>query len=178
MALFQYFPKNYVWNLSVAIALESGAQIGEIEDMCRPLLDAAARGEDAGTGEFLAQWVAMADKLVALADEDSARGRGLSASRKLDRASLYYQIAERMQGHGHPGRADTYGKALSSFARSVEQGRRNYRRVEIPYRRSIAADRLRQRPGLDQGDARVVRAAGGAGGARRLDVVDRSAGNR
>jgi pimeloyl-ACP methyl ester carboxylesterase len=134
MALFQYFPKNYVWNLSVAIALESGAQIGEIEDMCRPLLDAAARGEDAGTGEFLALWVAMADKLVALADEDSAQGRGLSASRKLDRASLYYQIAERMQGLGHPGRADTYGKALSSFARSVELGRRNYRRVEIPYR--------------------------------------------
>jgi hypothetical protein len=27
MALFEYFP-NYIWNLSVAIAMESGAQIG------------------------------------------------------------------------------------------------------------------------------------------------------
>ena len=32
MALFEYFP-NYIWNLSVAIALESGGQIGEIIDM-------------------------------------------------------------------------------------------------------------------------------------------------
>ena len=33
MALFEYFP-NYIWNLSVAMALESGGQIGEIIDMC------------------------------------------------------------------------------------------------------------------------------------------------
>ncbi|MCS6948514.1 MAG: hypothetical protein NZM12_12950, partial [Steroidobacteraceae bacterium] len=68
--MFQYFPNNYVWNLSVVIALESGAKIGEIEDMCRPLLDAAAKGVDAGTGEFLERWVAMADKLAELAAED------------------------------------------------------------------------------------------------------------
>ncbi|MGO9935796.1 MAG: hypothetical protein ACLPV8_28855 [Steroidobacteraceae bacterium] len=47
MALFQYFPNNYVWNLSINIAIESGARIGEIEEMCRPLLEAAARGQDA-----------------------------------------------------------------------------------------------------------------------------------
>jgi fermentation-respiration switch protein FrsA (DUF1100 family) len=41
MALFQYFPNNYVWSLSVAIAFESGAKIGEIEDMCRPGLPEA-----------------------------------------------------------------------------------------------------------------------------------------
>ena len=28
MALFEYFP-NYIWNLSVAIAMESGGQIGD-----------------------------------------------------------------------------------------------------------------------------------------------------
>ena len=48
MALFQYFPNNYVWNLSINIAIESGGKIGEIEEMCRPLLEAAAKGEDAG----------------------------------------------------------------------------------------------------------------------------------
>ena len=53
MALFQYFPSNYVWNLAVNMALESGAQIGEIEDMCGPLREAASRGNDAGTAEFL-----------------------------------------------------------------------------------------------------------------------------
>jgi dienelactone hydrolase len=155
MALFQYFPKNYVWNLSVAIALESGARIGEIEDMCRPLLEAAARGEDAGTGEFMKQWVAMADKLSDLADEDLAKGRGFSAAKKLDRAALYYQVAERMQGHGHPGREATYAKALSSFQRSVEVGSRNYRRVEIPYEGGVIAGYLTLAQGAS-GPAPVV----------------------
>src|SRR5690606_32100931 len=102
MALFQYFPSNYVWNLSVNIALASGGQIGEIEDMCRPLLEAAARGEDAGTAEFLERWVAVADNLVVLASEDETKERLLSAAAKLQRAALYYLVAERMQGHGHP----------------------------------------------------------------------------
>jgi hypothetical protein len=59
MALFQYFP-NYVWNLSVAIAMESGGRIGEIVDMCQPLLEKAEAGEDAGTAEFLTEWLKMA----------------------------------------------------------------------------------------------------------------------
>ena len=133
MALFQYFPGNYVWNLSVAIALESGARIGEIEEMCRPLLDAAARGEDAGTPAFLRGWVEMADRLAELADEDLQRGRGFSAADKLNRSSLYYQVAERMQGLGAPDREETYRKAVTSFQRSVQAGGRNFRRVDIPY---------------------------------------------
>src|SRR5580704_17721464 len=53
MALFEYFP-NYVWNLSIAMALERGAKIGEIIDMCQPIREAAAAGSDAGTLQFLA----------------------------------------------------------------------------------------------------------------------------
>ena len=135
--MFEYFPKNYVWNLSVDIAIESGAQIGEIDEMCRPLRDAAARGEDAGTGEFLKHWVAMADKLVDLAAEDEAKGRAFSAGKKLQRASLYYITAERMQGHGHPGRQATYAKAREAFDRAMRLGRENAERVEIPYQGGV-----------------------------------------
>ncbi len=133
MALLEVFP-NYIWNLSVAIAMESGAQLGEIVDMCQPIRDAAANGADAGTPQFMAQWVAMADKLIDLADEDEARGRAISASNKLERASLYLITAERMQGHGHPGRLETYGKALDAFARSTRLGGLNRERIEIPLR--------------------------------------------
>jgi dienelactone hydrolase len=132
MALFEYFP-NYVWNLSVAIALENGGKIGEIIDMCQPIRDAAARGDDAGTAEFLVEWVKMADKLAELADEDLALGREYSAGNKLKRASIYYVTAERMQGLGHPGRMETYKKALDAFARGVRFARDNVERVEIPY---------------------------------------------
>ena len=131
MALFEYFP-NYIWNLSVAIAMESGAQIGEIVDMCQPIRDAAANGADAGTPQFMAQWAAMGDKLIELAGEDEAKGRAFSASNKLERAALYLITAERMQGHGHPGRMATYAKALAAFEKSSRLGKINRERVEIP----------------------------------------------
>jgi dienelactone hydrolase len=131
VALFEYFP-NYIWNLSVAIALESGGRIGEIVDMCQPIRDAAASGSDAGTPQFMAKWVEMGDKLIGLADEDEAAGRGFSASDKLERASLYLLVAERMQGHGHPGRQETYARALDTFARSTRLGSINRERVEVP----------------------------------------------
>lgn len=132
MALFEYFP-NYVWNLSVAIAVESGAQMGEIVDMCKPLLEAAAKGEDAGTLRFAEQWTKQADTLIGLADEDEALGRGFSAGAKLERASLYLLCAERMQGHGHAGREETFAKAQEAFKRAMRLGDTGVERVEIPY---------------------------------------------
>lgn len=131
MALFEYFP-NYIWNLSVAIAMESGGRIGEIVDMCQPIRDAAANGADAGTAQFMAQWAAMGDKLIDLAAEDEARGRAFSASDKLERAALYLLNAERMQGHGHPGRQATYAKARETFDRSTALGKINRERIEVP----------------------------------------------
>lgn len=131
MALFEYFP-NYIWNLSVAMALESGAQIGEIVDMCEPIRSASATGADAGTPQFMAQWVAMADRLTGLADEDEARGRSFSASTKLERAALYLLVAERMQATGSDGREETYARARALFDKSTAIGRINRERVEIP----------------------------------------------
>lgn len=32
--MFKYFPTNYVWNLSVNLAIEMGVRLGEIEEMC------------------------------------------------------------------------------------------------------------------------------------------------
>lgn len=131
MALFEYFP-NYVWNLSVAMALESGARIGEIIDMCLPLREAALAGSDAGTPQFMAQWVRVANTLMELADEDESAGRGYSASNKLERAALYLLVAERMQAQGSAGRLDTYLRARAAFDRSTRLGRLNRERVEIP----------------------------------------------
>ncbi|MFN3423927.1 MAG: alpha/beta hydrolase family protein [Novosphingobium meiothermophilum] len=131
MALYEPFP-NYIWNLSVSIAMESGGLIGEIVDMCQPIIEAAANGGDAGTPVFMKQWSAFGDKLIELAAEDEAKGRLFSASNKLERAALYLLVAERMQGHGAPGRKETYAKALDAFAKSTAFGQINRERVEIP----------------------------------------------
>jgi pimeloyl-ACP methyl ester carboxylesterase len=147
--MFSYFPGNYVWNLSVMIALQSGGEIGEIDAMCAPLRAAAAKGDDPGTVEFLRSWVAMADHLSVLADEDVALGRCFSASAKLHRASLYYQTAERMQRHGSDERATVFEQGQAAFARAVELGGDPLERIEIPYGHGIISGWLRR---ADRGD--------------------------
>ncbi|WP_375196969.1 alpha/beta hydrolase family protein, partial [Sphingobium sp.] len=93
---------------------------------------AAANGGDSGTPMFMQAWAGMGEKLLDLADEDQGKGRAFSASQKLERASLYLFVAERMQEHGAPGRKETYAKAREAFDRSTRLGRINRERVEIP----------------------------------------------
>ena len=131
--MFRYFPDNYPWNLAVDLAIEMGARIGEIEDMCAPLRDVARRGSDEGTRQFAASWLAMADKLCELAAEDQARGRLLSAGDKLGRAAIYYLTAERIQSREAEGRAALYARFQSVFREGIRLARENCERVEIPY---------------------------------------------
>ena len=133
MSMFQYFPTNYVWSLAVNGALESGGRIGEIDEVCRPLLEIATRGDDAGTEAFFQAWVTMGDKLVDLAEEDKARGRRYSAGEKLDRAVQYFACAERMQAHGFAPRKALYKRYVSYFQEAQELLGERWERVEIPY---------------------------------------------
>lgn len=132
--MFQYFPTNYVWNLSINLAMEMGAQIGEIDEICRPLVEISKSGDDEGTSAFLNAFAAMGDKLVTLAKEDEEKGRRLSAGAKLARAATYYITAERMQpAHSEPRRA-LYAKMIGAFTRGFQLGEENCERVEIPYK--------------------------------------------
>jgi hypothetical protein len=112
---FILFP-NYIWNLSVAIALESGGQIGEIVDMCQPIKDAAAGGRR-GHAAFMKPMGGHGRQAGGTGRRGRGQGRAFSASAKLERASLYLFVAERMQGHGAPGRKETYAKARDAFDR-------------------------------------------------------------
>jgi dienelactone hydrolase len=131
--MFRYFPDNYPWNLAVDLAIEMGARIGEIEAMCAPLREIAQRGSDEGTQAFAASWLAMADKLCELAQEDKGRGRMLSAGDKLGRAATYYLTAERIQSRAAEGRAALYGRFQSAFREGIRLARENCERIEIPY---------------------------------------------
>jgi dienelactone hydrolase len=131
--LFKYFPTNYVWNLSVDLSIEMGARIGEIEEMCAPLQEAAKAPDAAGTVAFRKTWVTMADKLIGLAEEDEARGRSISAGDKLLRAANYLLTAERLQAHGSEGRMAIYRRFLESFEKGLVLTGSSCRHVEIPY---------------------------------------------
>ena len=131
--MFRYFPKNYVWNLSVDLSIEMGARIGEIEEMCAPLLAASEHPDAEGTRAFRETWSRMADKLCALAGEDEARGRRLSAGEKYLRAANYYLTCERLQAHGAPDRDALYRRFLDVFATGLHHTHANCQRVTIPY---------------------------------------------
>jgi len=153
--MFRYFPTNYVWNLSVDLAIEMGARIGEIEEMCAPLVEASKMPDAAGSRAFANSWVAMADKLAGLAAEDESRGRGISAGDKLQRAAMYYLTAERMQGVSSPGRAQLYQQVQQSFLASLRLTGANCTRVEIPYGSTHLAGLLVRAPGA-VGDSPIL----------------------
>jgi dienelactone hydrolase len=131
--MFRYFPTNYVWNLSVDLAIEMGARIGEIEQMCAPLLEASKQADAEGTRAFRQSWVSMGDRLCGLAAEDESRGRLISAGDKLLRAAIYFATAERMQSHHDPDRAGLYARLQQVFRRGIELTGSNCERLEIPY---------------------------------------------
>jgi len=131
--MFKYFPTNYVWNLSVDLAIEMGARIGEIEAMCAPLQEAARQPDAQGTQAFRDTWAKMADQLCELAQEDEAAGRLFSAGEKYGRAASYLITCERLQAHAAPGRLELYKRMLDLFDKGIKLADENCERVEIPY---------------------------------------------
>src|SRR5882724_11298559 len=123
--MLEYFPTNYVWNLSTNIALLMGGNIGEIDSICRKLIDVSKGTDDSGTVAFFEAWCEQADRLVELAEEDVAADRHFSASAKFGRAATYYITAERMQNRHFEPRRRAYRRMLETFAKYVELGELN-----------------------------------------------------
>ena len=94
--MFEYFPGNYVWNLGVVATLNSGGLIDEVDRACRPIKEAAAQGEDAGTPDFLRAWTALTDQLVGQAEDAEKAGHTRTAGQLYSRATNYLCQAERM----------------------------------------------------------------------------------
>jgi dienelactone hydrolase len=95
--VYEYFPGNYVWNLGVVATLNSGGLIDEVDRACRPIREAATRGEDAGTTDFLRAWTALTDQLVTQAEEAEKAGHTRTAGQLYARATNYLCQAERLQ---------------------------------------------------------------------------------
>lgn len=131
--MYEPFPGNYVWNLSVNLCLAMGGAIGEIDRANERVRQVATQGDDAGTEAFFAAWGEMADGLVSLGEEAEKAGHGRSAAEKYCRATAYYMTAERMQSRHYEPRKAMYRTMLETMARAIEAGSLNCERVEIPY---------------------------------------------
>ena len=131
--MYEPFPGNYVWNLSVNICIGMGGAIGEIDRANERVREVAKQGEDAGTEAFFSAWVSMADQVAQLGDEAAAAGRFLNATEKYGRATAYYVTAERMQSRHYEPRKQAYRTLLKTMERMIVCGSLNCEQVEIPY---------------------------------------------
>ncbi|WP_235871992.1 alpha/beta hydrolase family protein [Pelagimonas phthalicica] len=107
--------------------------MGEIQEMCGPLAEAAKAKDAEGTAAFRQTWVTMADKLVSLAQEDLEKGRKISAGDKMVRAGNYMLTAERLLAHGSEGRVALYEKFYDTFYKGLELIHSKAEHVQIPY---------------------------------------------
>ncbi|WP_448628370.1 alpha/beta hydrolase family protein [Geodermatophilus sp. URMC 64] len=132
--MFEYFPTGpYTYNLSVVATLNSGGLIDEVDRACRPIKEAAAGGEDAGTPAFLAAWTKLTDQLVGQAEEAEKAGHTRTAGQLYFRASNYLAQAERMLAHSDPHRVPTYKRLLELAQKAFDTHSPSVSRVAIPY---------------------------------------------
>jgi len=155
--VFEYFPGNYVWNLGVVAALNSGGLIDEVDRACRPIKDAAARGEDAGTPDFLRAWTALTDQLVNQAEQAEKAGHARTAGQLYARATNYLCQAERMLSNSDPHRIPTYRRVLDLAQKAFDlKEHGQVSRVAIPYESTTLPAYFSQAPAARSGPAPVV----------------------
>jgi dienelactone hydrolase len=131
--MFEYFPGNYVWNLGVVAALNSGGAIDEVDRACRPIRELATQGSDVGTAEFMAAWQRVADQLEEQAVEAEKAGHRRTAGQKYLRAAGYVAQAERMQSVKSPTRKAVYQHCLDLMQKSFDLVDPRTSRVEVPF---------------------------------------------
>lgn len=135
--MFEYFPGNYVWNLGVVAALNSGGLIDEVDRACRPIRDLATEGADVGTRELMASWTAVVDDLEVVAEAQVAAGHLRSAGATYVRATNYLTQAERMQSAHSTERKAIYQRCLDLMAKGFRYADPATTRVEVPFEGSL-----------------------------------------
>jgi dienelactone hydrolase len=130
--MFEYFPTNYIWSLGVAATLNSGGAIDEVDRACRPIRDAAAKG-DAGTRDLMLAWKAVADQLAEQADRAAEENHLRTAGQKYFRSAVYVCQAERMLSSKDPERIPFYQEGLDAMQKSFDLVDPATTRVAIPF---------------------------------------------
>lgn len=131
--MYEPFPDNYVWNLSVNLSLSTGGQFTEVLDAITPILPLAARGDEA-TGAWVDAWECLGDRVAELAGEELAAGAPLSAGQRYIRAANYFMIAERFHATDSERRTAVYQKVMDALDAFIAHGGEPVSRVEIPYK--------------------------------------------
>lgn len=134
--MYEPFPGNYVWNLSVNICLAMGGVMGEVDEANEKVRAIAREGVDTGTEAFFDAWGELADRLFGLGQEAEAAGHRRAAFEKFARATSYYVTAERMQSRHYKPRQAMYRRMLEAMDRVIATSDIPVERVTFPYQHS------------------------------------------
>ncbi|HUD92960.1 alpha/beta hydrolase family protein [Sphingobium sp.] len=131
--MYEPFPGNYVWNLSVNICLNMGGVMGEIDPANDEVRAVSTADPDQGTEAFFSAWGKLADRVLGLAAADDAAGHRFAAAEKYARAAAYFITAERMQSRDFAPRKAMYASMLETMKRFYLADGQGIARVEFPY---------------------------------------------
>lgn len=131
--MYEPFPGNYVWNLSVNICLNMGGVMGEIDPANDKVRAIATTNADQGTEAFFDAWGELADRVRSLGEEADRAGHRISAAEKYGRAAAYYVTAERMQARDYEPRKAMYRTMLDTMERFYTASDLNAQRITFPY---------------------------------------------
>ena len=127
-----YFPSDYRWSFNTVLALSTarhgGSEIGEIDQVVRVLADHVGDDE-----RWFEEWVAMGDRVLALAVAAEQRGKLISAAAHYRRASCYHFVGDRFRMPKDERAMSVYSTAVESFKKAAQLGGDDMEFVEVPY---------------------------------------------
>lgn len=130
---FTAFPTDYRWSyntlLTLSMANQGGADIGEVDQVCRRLQDHV--GDD---DRWFAEWRAVGDKLAELGRQSEDAGSVRSAITHYRKAAGYYFAAERFRFPKDDEALTVYRQMVDVFRRSTElDDDFHVEHVDVPY---------------------------------------------
>ncbi len=115
------FPANYMWTLSAMHVLNSTSHVGAVGEILSLCLsdDMQEASKEGDVDTWVREWSVLGARVSTLAQRQEQAGALISAGESYQRASLYYQISERLlaRDSDEERRAMLFREAQRLFAR-------------------------------------------------------------
>ena len=129
---FRYFPEHYLWSQlmsgQINISPMGGSNFHELDQIGKQL---SGRAGDAEAWHDAWSW--MADKTLALAEDEERLGHEQTSMAAYVRSAIYRYASERFVHPEDPRKSDSYSKLLPHYEKGMKYRVPGFERVEVPY---------------------------------------------
>jgi len=129
---FRYFPDHYLWSQTMCSLMSlsrfGGTNIQELDQVGKRLAGHVGNAE-----HWHSSWQWMADKTLAFAGAEDAKGHALTAAEAYVRSAMYRFNSERFVHPDDPRKAESYAKLTGDYLKGMSRLIPGMERVEVPY---------------------------------------------